>query len=120
MESLFGINPTRAKRPLIPAYKDMDPYDPLEEFSHLQPLDMSKLGFMQDLDPWIQKLKPEREQEDDTVTSGVTVNSFVKTCAHFLKMKIGRPQMNTREKAMDMDPEFSDAYIGKLFGILSL
>ena len=34
---------------LIPAYRDMDPYDLPEEFSHLQALDMSRLGFMQDL-----------------------------------------------------------------------
>ena len=37
------------KKMLIPAYKDMDPYDLPEEFSHLQAQDMSKLGFMQDL-----------------------------------------------------------------------
>lgn len=34
---------------LIPAYRDMDPYDLPEEFSHLQALDMSRLGFAQDL-----------------------------------------------------------------------
>ena len=40
------------KKMLIPAYKDMDPYDLPEEFSHLQAQDMSKLGFMQDLRRW--------------------------------------------------------------------
>ena len=35
-----------ARKMLIPAYKDMDPYDLPEEFSHLQAQDMSKLGFM--------------------------------------------------------------------------
>ena len=35
-----------AKKMLIPAYKDMDPYDLPDEFSHLQAQDMSKLGFM--------------------------------------------------------------------------
>lgn len=38
-----------ARKTLIPAYRDMDPYDLPEEFSHLQALDMSRLGFMQDL-----------------------------------------------------------------------
>ena len=38
-----------AKKLLIPAYRDMDPYDLPEEFSHLQALDMSRLGFVQDL-----------------------------------------------------------------------
>lgn len=34
---------------LIPAYRDMDPYDLPEDFSHLQALNMAQLGFMQDL-----------------------------------------------------------------------
>ncbi len=37
------------RKMLIPAYRDMDPYDLPEEFSHLQALDMSRLGFAQDL-----------------------------------------------------------------------
>lgn len=40
-----------AKKVLIPAYRDMDPYDLPEEFSHLQAQDMSKLGFMQQTRP---------------------------------------------------------------------
>ena len=39
-----------AKKVLIPAYKDMDPYDLPEEFSHLQAQDMSKLGFFHSYD----------------------------------------------------------------------
>jgi len=45
-----------AKKYLIPAYRDMDPYDLPEEFSHLQAQDMSKLGFLQDLVRGVQKL----------------------------------------------------------------
>lgn len=44
-----------AKKTLIPAYRDMDPYDLPEQFSHLQAQDMSKLGFMQDLIRGIKK-----------------------------------------------------------------
>ena len=44
------------KKVLIPAYKDMDPYDLPEEFSHLQAQDMGKLGFMQDLIRGIKKI----------------------------------------------------------------
>ena len=44
------------KKTLIPAYRDMDPYDLPEEFSFLQAQDMSKLGFMQDLVAGIRKL----------------------------------------------------------------
>ena len=41
---------------LIPAYKEMDPYDLPDEFSHLQAQDMSKLGFMQDIIRGIKKI----------------------------------------------------------------
>ena len=44
------------KKTLIPAYRDMDPYDLPEEFSFLQAQDMSKLGFMQDLVSGIKKI----------------------------------------------------------------
>ena len=45
-----------AKKTLIPAYKDIDPYDLPDEFSHLQAQDMSKLGFMQDLVRGVKKI----------------------------------------------------------------
>lgn len=41
---------------LIPAYRDMDPYDLPKEFSHLQALNMAQLGFMQDLLHGIRKM----------------------------------------------------------------
>lgn len=51
------------KKILIPAYKDMDPYDLPEEFSHLQAQDMSKLGFMQDLIRGIKKINRSKRAE---------------------------------------------------------
>lgn len=41
---------------LIPAYRDMDPYNLPQEFSHLQALDMSKIGFSHDLLRGIRKI----------------------------------------------------------------
>lgn len=49
------------RKALIPAYKDMDPYDLPEEFSHLQAQDMSKLGFMHDLVHGIKKITDSAE-----------------------------------------------------------
>ena len=37
------------RKVLIPAYRDMDAYDLPVEFSNLQALDMSRLGFLQEL-----------------------------------------------------------------------
>lgn len=50
------------KRTLIPAYKNMDPYNLPKEFSHLQALDMNKLGFMSDLTRGIKKIIGEKAQ----------------------------------------------------------
>ena len=49
------------KKMLIPAYRNMDPYDLPKEFSHLQALDMSRLGFIQDLTHGIKKVLAEPE-----------------------------------------------------------
>lgn len=45
-----------AKKYLIPAYKDMDPYDLPKEFSHLQAQDMNQMSYMLDLVRNIKKL----------------------------------------------------------------
>ena len=50
------------KRTLIPAYRNMDPYNLPKEFSHLQALDMNKLGFMSDLTRGIKKIIGEKSQ----------------------------------------------------------
>jgi len=63
------VKASRGEKVLIPAYRDMDPYDLPEEFSHLQAQDMSKLGFMQDLIRGIKKLtKTEETKIPEVVT----------------------------------------------------
>ncbi|MDO4756911.1 MAG: toll/interleukin-1 receptor domain-containing protein, partial [Parabacteroides sp.] len=61
-----------AKKTLIPAYRDMDPYDLPEEFSHLQAQDMAKLGFMQDLIRGIKKIASEKNHKITGETTVVT------------------------------------------------
>ena len=50
------------KRTLIPAYRNMDAYNLPREFSHLQALDMNKLGFMSDLTRGIKKIIGEKAE----------------------------------------------------------
>ena len=52
----LSLMKTDRKRTLIPAYRNMDPYNLPKEFSHLQALDMNKLGFMSDLTRGIKKI----------------------------------------------------------------
>lgn len=59
-----------AQKVLIPAYRDMDPYDLPEEFSYLQAQDMGRLGFMQDLIRGIRKIigSPDSQVKEKEVT----------------------------------------------------
>ena len=71
----LGLIKSGAKKILIPAYKDMDPYDLPEEFSHLQAQDMSKLGFMQDLIRGIKKLTAVEEKPVAVIRETTVINN---------------------------------------------
>ena len=108
------------KKILIPAYKDMDPYDLPEEFSHLQAQDMSKLGFMQDLIRGVKKIIGASEQKA-TVKETLVVNAGSGNTAPLLKrvfmfLEDGNWQEADEycEKVLDIDPECAEAYLGKL------
>lgn len=62
-------------RTLIPAYKDMDPYDLPDALSMFQAQDMSKLGFMQDLIHGIKKIVSTDEPKKEVVKETVVRNS---------------------------------------------
>lgn len=50
---------------LIPAYRDMDPYELPQEFAYLQALDMNNLGFMHDLLHAIRKIIPKKAEQPE-------------------------------------------------------
>ena len=112
------------KKMLIPAYKDMDPYDLPEEFSHLQAQDMSKLGFMQDLIRGIKKIAqvdtPKATVVKETVISGGNANtaSLLKRAFMFLEDGDWNSANEYCEKVLDIDPENALAYLGKLLSEL--
>ena len=113
-----------AKKTLIPAYKDMDPYDLPEEFSHLQAQDMSKLGFMQDLIRGIKKLAqtdtPKATVVKETVVAGGSTNiaPLLKRVFMFLEDGDWNSANEYCEKVLDIDPECAEAYLGKLMAEL--
>ena len=113
-----------AKKTLVPAYKDMDPYDLPEEFSHLMAQDMSKLGFMQDLIRGIKKIT-QADEPKTTVKETVVVNQSAATTAPLLErafmfLEDGRWQDANIycEKVLDIDPKSVEAYLGKLMAEL--
>lgn len=119
-----------AKKTLIPAYRDMDPYDLPDAFSHLQAQDMSKLGFMQDLLRGIKKLlaasrektAPAAATPDPTalaISAGATpavqsLQSLIKRAWLFLEDGDFTSVDAYCEKVLDTDPEYSEAYFLKL------
>ena len=64
-----------SKKMIIPAYKGMSPYDLPPELAVLQSLDISKIGFMQDLLDGISKLtREERNEKKERVTTADSVS----------------------------------------------
>ena len=118
-----------ANKTLVPAYKDMDPYDLPEEFSHLQAQDMSKLGFMQDLIRGIKKIagdeKPAAAQQP---VAPIIMDAPMKAN---LQSLLGRAFMALEdgewekaddfcEQALNQDFQNARAYIGKLMAELKV
>ena len=113
-----------AEKILIPAYRDMDPYDLPEEFSHLQAQDMSKLGFMTDLIRGIEKIiqlsAPKNAAPQETVVANANVLSMLKRVFIFLEDGDWSSADEYCEKALDIDPENGEAYLGKLMARLKV
>ncbi len=115
-----------AKKTLIPAYKDMDPYDLPEEFSHLQALDMSRLGFMQDLTHGIKKIveadAPETTVKKTTVTTAATLSVAPLLKRAFMFLEDGDFDRTDEfcEHVLNQDPENAEAYLGKLMAELHI
>ena len=120
------VKASGGKKVLIPAYKDMDPYDLPDEFSHLQAQDMSKLGFMQDLIRGIKKIAQEDEPKTpikETVvvnSAGANVVPLLKRAFMFLEDGEWAEADSYCEKVLDQDPENAQAYLGKLMAELNV
>lgn len=118
-----------AKKILIPAYRDIDPYMLPEDFSHLQSQDMSKLGFMQDLVRGIKKiLTPARSTQSDAnppqlPAAGTAVPSTQSLLQRaFIELEDGNWQKadSLLEQVLNADPQNAKAYTGKLMATLGI
>ncbi len=120
------VKKSDGKKMIIPAYRDMDPYDLPEEFSHLQAQDMSKLGFMQDLIRGIKKIvqadEPKPTVKETVVVNGGSANvaPLLKRVFMFLEDANWKEANEYCEKVLDQDPENAQAYLGKLMAELKV
>ena len=111
------------KKTLIPAYKDMDPRELPEEFSHLQAQDMTKLGFMQDLIRGIKKILPEKNVKPsapEMIVAGANTEPLLRRVFMFLEEGDKKNADVYCEKVLDIEPENAMAYVGKLMVSLSV
>lgn len=106
---------------LIPCYKDMDAYDIPEEMSMLQSQDMSKIGFIQDL---IRGVKKVIDSENQVTVSSAPIStiqatapgveSLYKRACLFLEDGDFKQAAEYFERILDIQPEYAQAYVGKL------
>ena len=122
------VKQSGGKKVLIPAYRDMDPYDLPEEFSHLQAQDMSKLGFMQDLIRGIKKIAKTDEPAPTVVQQTVvqqtaaagSIAPLLKRAFMYLEDGEWQNADEYAEKVLDQDPENAEAYVAKLMAELQV
>ncbi len=117
------VKQSKGRKTLIPAYKDMDPYDLPDEFSHLMAQDMSKLGFMQDLIRGIKKIARVDEpkatvKETVVVGNAANVAPLLKRAFMFLEDGEWSRADDFCEQVLNQDPENAQAYLGKLMAEL--
>ncbi len=106
------------KKTLIPAYRDMDPYDLPEEFAYLQAQDMSKLGFMQDLIRGIKKiLDSDKKAVKETVVINNQTNTSVSPLLERIKIFLEDGDFKSAgeycDRVLDIDPKNGEAYYYK-------
>ena len=102
---------------LIPAYRDMSPYDLPEEFSHLQALDMSRLGFMQDL---IRGIKKILGTENVVGAASVATSPLLRRAFLFLENREWKNAESHCDRILDQEPENAQAYVCKLMAELQV
>ncbi len=123
----------RSKK-LIPCYRDMDAYELPEEFAHLQALNMSEIGFIRELTRGIQNIivreQPKSasvkhqtqtviiKKADGTVVSDASAS--VRRGFLFLEDGDFKSAVTYFEKALDINPEYGMAYLGKAMAELKL
>ena len=116
-----------AKKMLIPAYRDMDPYDLPEEFSHLQAQDMSKLGFMQDLIRGIKKIldsaapaAPVAKEAAAPAESSGNAHALLERGMMALEDGEWSKADDFFEQVLNQDAHCAQAYLGKLMAELQV
>ena len=106
---------------IIPAYRDMDPYDLPDALSVYQSQDMAKLGFMQDLIRGVSKVlegsKAEKSSGDAGAFGSSEVNSNIAALLKRGKLALEDAEWDRAyaffDQVLNNDAECSEAYLGQ-------
>ena len=109
------------KKTLIPCFKDVDAYDMPKEFRRLQAQDLGKVGAVQDLLRGIEKIIPKQGAGPvEIVQQSAVKGAFVERGMLFLEDRDYARADEYFEKALDVNPKDSMAYLGKVFAVLRI
>ena len=102
------------KKTLIPAYRDMDPYDLPPEFARLQALDMTKLGFMVDLVEGVRKIVDNSASREVASSSGSgsskSASKLIQRTQMFMEDGDWAGAKDALNDILRRDPENGEAY----------
>ena len=106
-------------RLIIPAYRDMDPYDLPDALSYFQAQDMSKIGFMQDLIRGIDKVlkaaneKPKAAQGSGSNETNSNVSALLKRGELALEDGEWDKAFDYYDQVLNINAVSSEAYLGQ-------
>lgn len=119
----LGMMKEDKSKTLIPCYRDLDPYDLPKEIRNLQGLDMSKLGFIQDLKTGVCKILGKKKAEiapsstpaktENKNESLDLVTKMIKRGFSFLEQEKGEQAKKMFEESL-LYEERTYAYLGLL------
>ena len=104
---------------LIPCYKGIDAYDMPKEFKNLQGLNMGELTFFKNLISNVERFASQKKTKSSEADTGInTANAetaaLIKRMFIFLEDMDWQSALEYCERILDIDPECSRAYLGKL------
>ncbi len=106
-----------AKKVLIPAYKDMDPYELPEEFRALQAVNLGELGYQQDLVRGIRKIIEPSEQH---IVYFIEIEPMKKRIIMFLEDKKWDAAEKAADRILEKNPEYVKAELAKLLAAMHI
>lgn len=118
----LGMIKKGAKKTLIPAYKDMDPYTMPDEFAHLQAINMGELGFHQDLLIGIRKILGNTKPviNGGTKHENINIAGLVDRAFVYLESEDWDFADECLEMVLNNEPRNAEAYLGKLLITLKI